>query len=455
MKNYKIVIIIGLIIMIIVGIFIDTYSLEKRQKSKSYQAYVKAQNDKLVSNYLENQINKSSSNNEIDARREGTTGNFEGPQVLFEYLKFHDKLFNKEGNQMLYFDGNTLNFDPDHPSFGLPNLVAKISPVSTYNHEVSGLVSLLHLSGGEEKQKPYRIYHKTIVTKNATDSILREFEMQLWLTEFKVTVAIEPERKKPIIPPTSKENDQIQYPGYWYGSTQDYIKLGDLKPEWKNNRYSDLKLIFKIIPNNAPWYYKTKYEKNARPGIGIGAIYCESINVTREGDESRISPNIQKGSVIFLHSYYNPQNDSIGITHNSENLGAAAGKIFDEQSERIDSTSSFWNKSYYMRIFFNNIGSWKESLFGARKYDDQITFSFLMPIFVIGSWDIIPPKEIIPEWNPPKPYFKDFFSNLIPSFGLKGIGKFLSIIGWVAVIVTVLPLIIPSIPNIIKKIFKG
>jgi len=276
--------------------------------------------------------------------------------------------------------------------------------------------------------------------------------MQLWLTEFKVTVDIIPERKSPLYPPTSEEMNRVKYPGYWYGSTQEFIKLGDLKQEGRNNRYNNIMLILKIIPDNSPWYYRTKYERNVKPAMGVGAIYCESLDVTREEEENRISPNIQKGSVIFLHPSYDAQKDSVETMQISENLESAAQRIFDQQEEKID-TSSFWNKPYYIRIFFNNIGSWK-NWSGTRKYDDQVTFSFLMPIFVIGSWDVIPPKEIIPEWDPPEPYTKDFFQNILPSFGLKTFGKILSGLGWAFVLIILIPLIFPSVLNIIAKIFK-
>jgi len=454
MKRYKIFILVVLIIIIIAGVFFDTFSPEKRKQSEAYKKYEKSQQAKLVNNYLKNYVNNSWDGNEIISDQAGTTSNFEGPQVLIEYLKFHDTHFNTESNQMPFFDGNTLNFDPDHPSYGLPNFIAKISPVSIYNPEVSGLASLLRIGENDSKPKPYRIYHKAILGEESNDSIIREFEMQLWLTEFKVTVDIQPDRKDPVIALTSEEKERVKYPGYWYSNTQDFIKLGDLKPEWKNNRYSNVTLILKIIPNNAPWYFKTRYARDARPGMGIGAIYCESLCVTREEDENRVSPNIQKGSVIFLHPSYDPSKDSIRNITTSENLESAAQTIFDKQKEKIDSTSKFWNKPFYIRLFFNNIGSWKERWYAPRKYDDQVTFSFLMPVFVIGSWDIIPPKEIIPEWTPPKPYYKDFFKNIFPTFGLKNLGKILAIAGWIIVLVLVLPMIFPALSNLFGKIFK-
>ena len=456
MKNLiKILALVVIVVLIVTHIILETYAIDKRKETQRYKEYVTERKKEFISNYIETQL-VSTSGNEIYSGTQGTTSHFEGPQVLFEYVKFHNLHFNsdKTGEQMSFFDGNQFNFDPDHPYVGLPNVIGGISPVTIFDPEVSGLSALLKLDRNTEKQKPYRIYHKAIIPANSNDTLVREFDMQLWLTEFNVTMSIAPERKKPMYPPNSTEKDEIKYPGYWYASNRNFINLGELREEWKNYRYSDLTIILKIVPNPATWYYKSKFGQNARPAMGIGAIYCQSLQVTREQDENRISPNLHKGSVLFLHPSYNPESDSLATFRMPDNLEAAANKIFDEQEEKIDPIDMFWNKPFYIRLFFNNIGSWKEGFFGDRKYDDQVTFKFLMPIFVIGSWDIIPPKDIIPEWDPPKPYFRDFFKNILPTFGLNIFGKVISAVGWVLVVVILLTIGIPTITTFIGKIFK-
>ena len=279
--------------------------------------------------------------------------------------------------------------------------------------------------------------------------------MQLWLTEFEVTVGIVPERNDPPIPPTREERERTTYPGYWYGSSQKQVKLGDLKEEWKNNRYGNVTLVLKIIPNNAPWYVKTALEQNERPDIAIGAVYCSDLVMSREQDEQRISPNIQKGSVIFLHPESGagtPEEESVKFP---DDLNSAAQKVFDETvAGPSGSGASIWNKPFYINIFFNNIGSWKEGWFlNWRKFDDQVTFHFLMPVFVVGSWDVIVPSEIIPKWEPPKPYYDEFtIGSLFPSWGLGFLGKLFSGGVMIVVLIVLLALLFPSVLALVNAV---
>jgi len=351
---------------------------------------------------------------------------------------------------MLFFDGNTLNFDPDHSHFGLPNVLVKASPVNLFSPEKNGLQSLFQLKRGQDP-KPYKTYKKNIIP---TDSniLIRELEMQLWLTEFKLTIDILPDRKPPVIALTEKEKESTKYPGYWYSSNKSYIKLGDLREEWKNNRYGNLSVILKITPDNAPWYFKNEQGVNVSPAIGIGAVYCSQLSIINETDERRVSPNIQKGSVVYLHPEYSPEKENLTESEIPGNIEDIADEILGSQANvEVENAQSFWDQPYYIRLFFNNIGSWREGFLGNRKFDDQVTFTFLMPVFVLGSWDIVPPSEIIPEWDPPEPYFKEFrIKNLLPKWGMGTFGRILSIFGLIVILGILLPIIFPAFSSVLK-----
>jgi hypothetical protein len=447
----KPLLIIAIVLVLILGYRILAEYNQTRDENyrKQYETYRRDTSGKLAERFDE----LSSRIGELGYRG-GSTGQFEGPQAHIELLKFHDEILNRSDGERLFFDGNTLNFDPDHPFYGLPNLVASVGPVKLYEPEGGKLSQLLRIAAGSREPKPYKIYKKRVRSAHPNAPV-RSFEMQLWLTEFEVTVGIVPERNDPAVPPTREERERTSYPGYWYGSSRNQVKLGDLKEEWKNNRYGNVTLVLKIIPNNAPWYVKTALEQNERPDIAIGAVYCSDLVLSREQDEQRISPNIQKGSVIFLRPESGsgaPEEQSVKFP---DDLSSAAQKVFDETvGGSSGSAPSIWNKPFYIKIFFNNIGSWKEGWFlNWRKFDDQVTFRFLMPVFVVGSWDVIVPGEIIPKWEPPKPYYDEFtLGSLFPSWGLGFLGKLFSGGALVVVLIVILALLFPSVLSLVNAV---
>lgn len=456
MKKYLPVIAIVLLIFLGYGIIRDYLADENRKPNPQYEEYIDNFTLKLRGNSIENLKKSWSLSRDIQYKGGGTTGNFEGPQVHIAFLKFFKDYFDREdGNRMQFFDGNTLNFDPDHPYYGLPNVIAKVSPVRLFDAEKMNLKSLLQSVSGTNSPKPYKTYRKRIIPAD-TGFVIREFEMQLWLTEFNVTVDILPERKAPPIPLSSVEKDTTTFPGKWYGSSRKFVKLSELREEWKNNRYGDLSLILKIIPDNSPWYYKTDKGVNTVPAIGIGAVYCSGLKIINETDERRVSPNIQKGSALYLHPDYMPEETSVQKDTVHPGLESLASGFLNAQERAVNTGTNdlFWNKPYYIRLYFNNIGSWREGFLGNRKFDDQVTFTFLMPVFVLGSWDIIPPSEIIPEWDPPKPYFRKFrLKNLLPGWGLGSFGKIISLIGLIAIAVILLPVLFPVLGSL-GKLFR-
>ena len=62
----------------------------------------------------------------------GTTGNFEGPQVLLKGIKFNEEFLTKEDNRLMHIDGVSAHFDPDHPYYGLPDVKISVQDVRLY-----------------------------------------------------------------------------------------------------------------------------------------------------------------------------------------------------------------------------------------------------------------------------------------------------------------------------------
>jgi hypothetical protein len=366
-----------------------------------------------------------------------STGNFEGPEVQFAQVSFYDKDLNSTQQPHLFFSPNSINYDPDDQDYGLPNIIGNIGPVSLYEpKEDKELSDFLFKTQGSREPKPYKEYQKRIVpTDNGKPAKI--LKMQLWLTEFSVDFSIRPERK-----PSGP-------------------RPGGLDEEWTNNRYGNLHFFLRIIPNNAPWYFKTPEMKNEKAEMAVAAVYCNSLTVVREPEQMRISPNIHKGMALPLYPRIERGGQTAASTEAKQKIVASGDQLFNERATALESSAtgredSIWNKEYYIELFFNNIGSWREGFLGTRKYDDQVVYGFLMPIFVIGSWDVIPPKEVIPDYAPHPAYFKEFkLSNLLPSFGLKAFGKILSAAALIFILFMALTIVFPTTLTIVKSIAQG
>jgi len=266
-----------------------------------------------------------------------------------------------------------------------------------------------------------------------------------------VNVDIRPDRDIPI---TISDEEKIatKYPGFWYGSSQKEILLKDLDKEHRDFRYGDLSFILDIIPDNSPIYVKTINGKSEKADFAIGAIYCKGAKIGNEPDVQRISENIHAGQPVFLNHEFDFGSMNQNTFNLSPNLDVAANQILEHKTS---SSNFIWNKPYYIKLFFNNLGTWRSGLFNQNQFHDQVSFSFLMPVFVVGSWDIIAPQEILPEWNPPSPYIKKVaFKTFLPFWDKDILGKLGGGLLMIGLLVLFFALFFPSIGSFLKRIFR-
>lgn len=423
MKKY---IITGFLILFLVYVSILIIRQDKLNvlfENQEYQDYISEYKKKIDKEILEiidrNEELSAYDLNYSSGNQGGTTGNFEGPQVHLKAIKFHNEYLNKEDDRLIHFDGVYAHFDPDHKCFGLPDVEISVQDVRLYDHRNTAIAKFLNFDNKSEPQ-PYRVYRKRIQS-DSLGLTTRYLVMQLWLTEFQVNINIKPDKdcSNGI---TKEEKKSLEYPGYWYGSDLPRKKLIDLEKEYSgssDNRYGNLQFILEIIPDNSPIYYQSGNERAQKADFAIAAIYCNEAQIGNEPEVQRISTNIHSGKALFLNQDWkddSAQNNRYGFT---ENIEGNADKIMSFKTYNND---FIWNKPYYVDIKFNNLGTWRSGWFNENQFHDQVGFKFLMPLFVVGTWDIIAPQEILPEWAPPEPYIKKFsFRNLLP-FGDMGFG---------------------------------
>jgi hypothetical protein len=423
MKKKVLWLLLAAIFIYIAALVFNYSNLTKEISNPEYQKYVSLYRDmmrgKILETINENEAKDAYNLHYRSGNNNGTTGNFEGPQVHLKGIKFHDEYLTgaNTGSRLKHFDGVSAHFDPDHTYYGLPDVKISIGDVRLYEIEKGPLAKFLNF-GHDNSPKPYRTYRK-VISGDSAGTGNKFFLMQLWLTEFHVTVDIRPDRDIPVRI-TEEEKHRTQYPGYWYGSGRRFIKLAELDKEHKDFRYGDLSFILEIIPDNSPIYVETPEGKTTKADFAIGSIYCSNAIFGNEPSVQRISANVHSGMPLFLNNSTDFGKMNENTSGLSPNLEATAAKLMDLKTEVTD---FIWNKPYYVKLFFNNLGTWRSGFFNQNEFHDQVSYTFLMPVFVVGSWDVIVPQEIVPEWDPPKAYVKKIsWLNFLPfwNFGIPG-----------------------------------
>ncbi|MEW5846169.1 MAG: hypothetical protein AB1777_07885 [Bacteroidota bacterium] len=423
LKSYKwltaVAIIVLLLFMYRIIIEFDKHCSKKpNPEFKKYIELQQHQLDSMLSGMSDEGI-ISVSNIQLQSPSKCFTSNFEGAEVLIAGLQHYDSIYGTQSRKPYYTYGcNYVLFDPDHPIYGLPDIEMKVGPVSFYQPELNGLDKLAGLGVGT-KPRPYKVFRKPVY--DSTGKKLSVFEMQLWLTQFKVALTVVSDRDKPQVSPDDASMKAKIYPGKWYSDNRPRICINDLndKEEYKNHRYGDITFILEVNPNASPWYIKGDNQQTLRPDIAVGAVVCNEM-IKRPENENQIHVNIQKGMLAPL--FFEPFESSL----NPVDLNSQAMQLAEKLNEY--KRLNIWNRKYYFRVHSKNIGARQTGiLWNRRNFDEQIEFTFLLPLLVAGNWDVQLPWEVIPAMEAPQPYYKSFsIKNLLPDWGMGGFGKGLS-----------------------------
>lgn len=368
--------------------------------------------------------------------------NFEGADVKIKGVKFFNSYFGQMSEAGYEYDCNRVSLDPDHPYFGLPDITVAISPVEVFKPKDQVLSDFFAWMGNKGTEGPYQTYEKQlIITNDSTgETILRKFAMQLWLTKFKATVTVKATREKALTEFTKQELSNKLYPRHWYGSTDPgRLSVKDLsrKEEHKDNVYGNIQFVLEVNPNASPWYIKTENVQSSRPKIAVAGVYCQHFE-KKSLEPQKVDFNTFAGKANPLY-YFPFEKDSRklddGLSSNSQN--------FIERINEINE-NDIWDRPYYIRLQSTNIGSRRTGLGNINQQDDQVDIEFIMPLFVVGSLDVLMPSELLAEWSPPEPFKRKFtFSNLLPSWGVSGFGKVISGLILVVLVILVVNTVFP------------
>lgn len=429
MKTEKVLLILGLLIILgyLLGIWRDSQDIrrvndEYIREVEEYQNAVEEYRKRAQQQFDDNLTAAGAAFGTENIR----TNHFEGPEVSIHALEFWNQPRFKDSPGVLEYAYTYMAFDPDHHSLGMPDVEVTVSPVTLYDPQKTTLGERIATFLGRnpaDPPRPYKVYTKEVIP-NQPDSSggKKRIEMQLWLTQFTLTITAKPDRRrKGSVNLTDREKQNRIYPGYWYGQG-DLLSANDLKPEFNNNRYGNLKVWLRLKPNNSPWYVNNGFGRTQKPEMAIGAVYClELIKEPKELNLDQISTSVGIGKELAL--YQQPEFGSVDL--GALPIGTLDYHAYLGSSVHDTTTQSIWNRDFFVKLYLKNFGSWKEGFLGNRKFDDQLNYTFIMPVLVEGSWDVHAPYEIIPEWSPPEPYIREGI-KLLPEWGLGKVGRFLS-----------------------------
>lgn len=419
MKKRTLVTVVALVMLAIWGIgIVNEYGRHcTLEPNPEYQQFVQQQKRRIKEFYEHVSSEPGIAINESSVRTPDDCfgSNFEGAEVRLAGIAFYDSIYRTRSEKPYYtYYCNGAILDPDHPVYGLPDIEILIGPVTYFEPEKRGIGKLLNL-GSNNQPKPYRTYRKPLY-----DSLglpVKMFEMQLWLTTFKVVITVISDRDKPQAQSSEASLNARIYPGKWYQSANPLVSMNDLrhKEEYKNHLYGDITFVLELKPDASPWYIVTDELHTRKPDMAIGAVICTEL-IKRPKDENEIHVQLQKGMMAPL--YYKP--------FDSEENSPDVDSLLANLSRDLVRYNHFdiWNRSYFTKIYSKNIGSRQKGFLGLKKFDEQLEYTFLMPLFVVGSWDVQLPWELMPQMQAPKPYYRRFsLRNLLPDFNL-GFGAF-------------------------------
>ena len=426
---------IGLLIILIWRIAREN-TPEFIQKEYTYQEYLKSDRDQYTTfkNFIISRIRDRFNlqatkklENQYNYQLNMTSNQFEGPQVHIEKFVYNNQEYYQDSvfehyakyPQFSQFDIQTLVFDPDDRMLHKPDVrVQVIPPVPYYDRESKLEKFYQYLDGNADAVKPYKTYTKQVFEIGDDSTItIQNINMDLWLTTFSVTVETE------------------GWKGKVKGENGEEVDFESSEREMNNQRLMPFRIVLKIYPNVSPWYVNNGSAFDKKADMAIGAIYCKKIIKISE-DDDRIGVTPKEPGIplpLIKQNYY-------------ESIKSPANLLNDSATDK-----TVWNKPIYAELYFANFGTYKNFL---KSKDDKISFEFIMPLLVRGSWDIQIPPQIVPEYKPVKPYRRSLANILLPSWGLKGFGRTLSTILFVFVGLIVAAAFFPSFGSILRGILN-
>lgn len=434
---------------------------EKIWKKALHEA--NATNEQLLLDNTENKakfkFDKNSNSNKFSRCQVSA---YQGVEVHFNSLEWRNKKFSHSvGDDLVKpfygrneFSCNKLDFDPDLPSKGYPNIVGEITDPTVFDlnnflRTPLGAYQLSkYLNSTLTAAKP--IDTQTWVTR--VNNKYTKVRMENWLLEFDLSINVVPAQSNDI-PQTIKKNLVNKITG-------EAVK--DMRDENDNYRYGALDIILEFIPKTTNWYIENDADNTSNFDKGklkIGIAAVEVIYTTMNKNklhkvDSNGSSYLSKGSTLALFNAIDsfPTRSSINGLRNKN-------KIMNSKPDSLKTDTGTLNPNIfgttkYAIVTFPNFGTWHENpLLGKEKlHADSLYAKLLIHTFVVGEWSL--KRKKIVKFEPPQPIkfegksifenignsVSSFFHRFLPDFGL----SFFTYLFWPIIIIVLLILFFPG-----------
>lgn len=270
---------------------------------------------------------------------------------------------------------STLNFDPDHPTEGLPNLMGELRdvqvitdlsryvPAETYAH-------ILDMGGSPQPDEPYRS-----VIWQVED---REYQLDLWLCSLEVNTYVKADRGW--VPFIHEQYNQR------YRDTEIWLKLETTK-EWGG-------------------YFEGAEEVN----FGIAYMELADFEIFNEDPALDVLPKSQWAALDLW-------DDPIGMATTPDTPIAQAENLRGGEINPL-----YFKPAYYTRITLGSFGTYNYNILDTSYKADSIQHTILVHVLVVGEWKLKPDGERDLEIHEPpeKEGIWDYIKSLIDRFSTPG-----------------------------------
>lgn len=394
---------------------------------------------------------------------------YQGVEVHFDSLIWRNKTFSSTKNRAVlkpfygrsHFNCNRLDFDPDLPDRGFPNIVGSLTEPTAFNLNEFLKTPL----NSYQISKPLNLAlssAKPIDTQTWTTKVSggpTKIRMETWLLEFDLSISTRPADMK---------NQDISIDENLHNPITGQ-KVKDMRDERDNYRYGALDIALKFIPKTSSWYIENDAQNDSgfnkgKLHLGIAAVEViylnKSKNLLRKGT-GEADVYLEKGGALALSNTLEglPERGNKGLRDKDSIL--TKPQSLERNIEELTTDTGSLNPNLFdipkfAVITFPNFGTWHEEggLFSKKQvFADQIDAKLLIHVFVVGEWKLKRNKYI--DFVAPKPIsfeglstvtkiggsISNFFGSLLPGFSI----QFLSYLFWPIITAVIILLFFPQL----------
>ena len=269
----------------------------------------------------------------------------------------------------------TLNFDPDGPVVGKPNIMGELRDIQivrdlSYYTPASTLQHIVAQGGDTQPDKPYKVYEWEVPEGDNK----HVYRMELWLCSLQVNAWISPDARP------------------WWALLQPYET---------EQRYTDTELWLKLEASQS---WGTYFEGVNLTNVYFGIAYAELAELESSEFDSRLQ--------VLPASQWSAMDMYYSIGGGAENLQSPTSQALQYQGATLN--ENVFRKEWYTKLTLKNFGTYDVNIFDGSYKADMAQWRILVHVFVVGDWLVKPELERDLE-DPDPPFYTGPLGALVES----------------------------------------